>query len=182
MAFIKLTESQKLWHFNIVMVMILGILFIIKSNPASETFSCDEYKVCTLQTTYVLPPLNRTKQFRLNLGCCLEPLEYYHSGKHDSWYEYRLGFDNREGKTVKLFKTASVNTIHNIYPTISIYDDVFKNEIKLFEKYKKNPSIGFSISSPAEPGNFAFWLYVWVIFMTALIIWNILDKNKEATK
>ena len=181
MAILKLTESQKLWHFNIVLIMILGILFIAKSNPTSEIFSCNEHKVCTLQTSYIIPPLNRTKQFKLNLGCCIEPLEYYNSGKSRSWYEYHLGLDNREGKTIKLFKAASVSTYSNVYPSESIYNEVFKNEIKLFENYKKNPTIGFSIQSPAEPGDFAFWLYAWIIFMTALMIWNILDKKKGAT-
>jgi len=181
MAILKLTESQKLWHFNIVLVMVLGILFIIKANPTSEIFSCDGYKVCTLKQTYILTPLNRTKQFHLNLGCCIEPMEYYRSGKSKSWYEYYIGLDNREGKTIKLFKTASLSTYSYDDPRASIYNEVFKHEIKLFEIYKKHPSIGFRIQSPAEAGNFAFWLYFWIIFMTALMIWNILDKNKERT-
>ena len=178
MAFLKLTESQKLWHFNIVLILVLGILFIAKSNPTSETFSCNENKVCTLEQTYILPPLNRTKTYKLNLGCCLEPLEYRHSNKSKTWYEYRIGFDNRDGKSSKLFKAISASTNDARHPQESIYDYVFQNEIKLFEKYKKEPSRGFVLKSPAEPGDFAFWLYAWVIFMTCLMIWNIFDKNK----
>ena len=178
MAFFKLTEQQKLWHFNIVLVMVLGVLFIAIANPSSETFTCNENKVCTLKQTYVLPPLNRTKQFKLNIGCCIEPLEYNYSGKRNSWYEYSVGFDNRDGKPVKLFKRTFASTYYNDDPEESIYNDVLKNEIKLFEVYKKNPQIGYTLTSYAESGDFAFWLYAWVILMTVLMVWNILDKNK----
>ena len=177
MALIELSESQKLWHFNIVMIMILGILFIAKTNPTSETFTCNENRVCTLQTKYVLPPLNRTKNFTLNAGACLEPMEYRHTGKHSTWYTYNLGLDNRTGKTTKLFKRESGKQYSYEYEENFGYKKLI-NEIEGFNLYKKNPSKGFLAVSHAEEGDFALWLYTWVILMTILMIWNIFDKNK----
>ena len=178
MAILNLTETQKLWHFNIVMVMLLGILFIAKTNPTSETFTCNSDKVCTLETKYVLPPLNKTKTFTLNLGACLEPMEYRHTSKHSTWYTYNLGLDNRDGKTIKLFKRESGRQDDG-YDYDSNYGyRIFNSEIDRFDAYKKNPSYGFEAVSKAESGDFAFWLYAWVILMTVLMVWNIFDKNK----
>ena len=77
MALLKLTESQKKWNRNIILVMILGILYIANANPTSETFQCDEYQSCTLTQTYVLPILNRNKKYKLNEGACLKTIEHY---------------------------------------------------------------------------------------------------------
>ena len=177
MALLNLTGSQKLWHFNIVVVLVLGVLFIAKTNPTSEVFTCNSDKMCTLERTYVLPPLNTKNSIRLYAGAYLEPIEKYHYSKHSSYYTYHLGLNNGLKKPQLLFKVRSGKQI-TVGRDEDYINEIFKDEISEFNNYKLSPYNSFVARSKANLEDFAFWLYLWVIIMTILMIWNIVDKNK----
>lgn len=140
--------------------------------PVSETMYCGNDLKCKIETTFA-PDVKFTKNIQISANSALELTKAYRR-RGSFHHKYHLKIQNNKKISPFIYYFYDFSDSQDFDA-----DDVLKQENKRFENYKKYPQIGYNISSLAQKGNFDLYSIIWSVFMGALLVWYIFDKQKN---
>ncbi len=174
---LHLTEEQKNTQAVLIVGFLFGIFLIAAFNPRTESFFCDENYNCINRKTYVFELYNiikKKKKIKVSPNDYMSVSTKVSSGKNYYREYYHLTLHNNS-KDIILFRQPSASKGRD-----SGYgDENLTAEIVRFDKYLMKPKLKYSTTPYDNGGNFTIWSIILSFFMTGLIIWNLLDKNKN---